>query len=236
MVITIDGPVASGKSSVASALAQELGFYYLYTGLLYRGIAYILVEKFGYDRERLKSPCEADLTHLMECFEYRYEKGAPQIYYKKVNITSFLKSAEIDDFSSLSSANQYVRKAILQRQILMGQQYDLVADGRDMGTVVYPDAPCKFFLTASVEVRARRWQKDQAAQGTSFSLDEAMRIVAERDQRDSTRTYSPLRPASDAIIVDNSTYSLEETVALMREFVQKQCFDHTGGCCCSCGR
>lgn len=232
MIITIDGPVASGKSSVASALAAQLGFYYLYTGLLYRGIAYVLVKKFGYDREQLKIPREADLQGLMEQFEYRYEKGAPQIYYAGANITVFLKSAEIDDFSSLSSADPGVRRAILERQVLMGQRYDLIADGRDMGTVVYPNASCKFFLTASVEVRAQRWQKDQAALGNVLSLEEAIREISERDQRDITRSHSPLRPADDAVIVDNSSYSFEETVALMGELVQRNCFGHKGGCCC----
>lgn len=233
MVITIDGPVASGKSTVARALSREIGFYYLYTGLFYRGIAYGLITSYGYDREKLKMPLAKDIEAVVARLEYRYEAGVPHLYYEATEITPFLKTAQIDDFSSLSSADPQVRKAVLERQILVGQQYDVVADGRDMGTVVFPDAPCKFFLTAAVAVRAARWQKDQAMLGNVVSLETATQFITERDTRDIKRTHSPLIPAEDALIVDNSDYSIDETVALMRELIVRRCLGHGGCSCCS---
>ena len=223
MVITIDGPVASGKSTIARLLAQELGFYYLYTGLLYRGLAAILVTHYGYDEAQLKHPRKEDLDDLLtgNRFEYRYEDGEPQIYFEGKAITGLLKTREVDNWSSISSADPAVRHAVLERQVSIGKLYNVVADGRDTGSVVFPDAVCKIFLTASLEVRAARWQSDQEKLGKLFSLDESMQIVAERDERDRTRSHSPLVQAVDAHVVDNTTLSREETVAIIKAHVLK---------------
>jgi cytidylate kinase len=224
MIITIDGPVASGKSTIAQRLAHDLGFYYLYTGLLYRGIAYVLVHQYGYDDVMLKTPKQADVNAVLKAgrLVYRYEREQAQVWYDEINITPFLKTKEIDATSSISSADPYVRAAILQLQVRIGQEHDIVADGRDMGTVVFPQAVCKFFLTASPEVRAARWQADQLRAGKEYAMAEALQVVSMRDERDTTREHSPLKPALDAIIVDNSSLDIAQTVAYMRQIIDQR--------------
>ncbi|MBN2267454.1 MAG: (d)CMP kinase [Candidatus Babeliaceae bacterium] len=213
MIITIDGPVASGKSSVAKRLADKLGFYYLYTGLLYRGLAYLLVTKFGYSDEELKKPRSADIDAIVNnpSFQYHYDTGIPTIMFNGENITPYLKTAEVDHWSSISSADPYVRQSVLHHQIELGKKYNLVVDGRDTGTIVFPHATIKIFLTAAPEVRAKRWQQDQMKAGKKFTFADALTAINERDQRDITRPHSPLIPATDAIIIDNSDMSIEET-------------------------
>jgi cytidylate kinase len=225
MIITIDGPVASGKSTIAQRLAHDLGFYYLYTGLLYRGIAYVLVHQYGYDDVALKSPRHEDVDAVLTAgrLVYRYENEQAQVWYDGVNITPFLKTKAVDATSSISSADPYVRAAILQLQVRIGHEHDVVADGRDMGTVVFPQAACKFFLTASPEVRAARWQADQQRAGIAYTFAEALQAVAMRDERDTTREHSPLKPAPDAIIVDNSDLDIAQTVAHMEHHARQKC-------------
>ncbi len=225
MIITIDGPVASGKSTVAQALAHEFhefGFYYLYTGLLYRALAYALVTAYGYSEEALVAPGEDALEALLQKgrLEYRFDVGAARILFDGKDITSLLKTEEVDRISSISSANAAVRAAVycLQQQIATGA--DIIADGRDTGTVVFPNAQIKFFLTASVEERAFRWRTNQARQGNMVSEDEAITAVTMRDERDRTRKISPLLPAEDAILVDNSNWSIEETITYMAAIVR----------------
>ncbi|HBL98854.1 TPA: (d)CMP kinase [Candidatus Dependentiae bacterium] len=221
MVVTIDGPVASGKSTVAKRLASELGFYYLYTGLLYRAIAYVLVHHKGYSDQELKAPLQADLDDILKDgrLDYSYEANEPAVYFDGENITPYLKTREIDGWSSLSSADPRVRHAIFEMQVRIGKLYNVVADGRDTGSVVFPDALCKFYLTAEPRVRALRWQQDQAKAGVSYTLDECERIVNERDQRDITRVHSPLIQAVGAHRIDNSNLSIDETVAMMKRLV-----------------
>lgn len=221
MIITIDGPVASGKSTIARLLAKELDFYYLYTGLLYRGIAALLVKELGYTEEDLKHPRKEDLDLLLkgDAFEYCYKNGEAQIYFKGKSITESLKTREVDNWSSISSADPTVRNAIFERQVLIGKQHNMVADGRDTGSVVFPDAAVKIFLTASLEIRAARWQRDQAKMGLIFSDEESKHIVEERDERDRTRTHSPLIKAKDAIVIDSTYLSCNEVVAAIKVYV-----------------
>ncbi len=221
MIIAIDGPVASGKSTIARQLAHELGFYYLYTGLLYRGIAYVLVKKLGYTDADLVHPRHADVDAVMQSgrFVYRYAVGEPSIIFDGEDITPELKKGEVDGWSSLSSADPYVRHAIFETQVALGKKHDLVAEGRDIGTVVFPHAEHKFFLTASLEQRAFWWRKMQEQLGRVYSLDESLREVAERDRRDTTREHSPLAQAADAIVVDATGLGLEEVIGMLRERV-----------------
>lgn len=224
MIITIDGPVASGKSSVARLLAQKINFYYLYTGLLYRSLAYVAVRDLNYTLESLSAVTSHDMKSIFSphVYEYRYtvSHGA-EIWYKGENLTSYLKLAEVDRMASIISAQLHVRECVLLLQRYIGAQHNIIADGRDCGTVVFPYAEYKFFLTASLEMRAKRWQSDQAKQGKVFSFEEALEKVAERDKRDSERQHSPLIPAHDAIIVDNSHFSLQETCDVLFEYINK---------------
>lgn len=221
MIIAIDGPVASGKSTVARRLAQELGIFYLYTGLLYRGIAYILVKQYGYDEARLHHPKESDIDDVLKADRliYRYENGLPKLLFDGKDITSFLKQGEVDRWSSSSSADPYVRHAILSIQIKIGKEHDVVAEGRDMGTVVFPHADFKFFLTAGLERRAALWRAMQEGLGRTYSIEQSIAEVAERDRRDTTRVHSPLKQAPDAILIDGTNKTIEQIVDEMRKLV-----------------
>jgi cytidylate kinase len=223
MIITIDGPAASGKSSAARCLAQKLGFYYLYSGLLYRACAYVLL-KHGHSKEQLAhiKPGIVSTLYNVERIRYVYNlRDGEQLFFDGTDITSHLKTSKIDDAASLLSANPFIRHAISMVQHAIGLQSNIVADGRDMGTVVFPHAEVKFFLTASVEARAMRWKTDQEKQGHSFTLEEVMAILSERDHRDTIREHSPLAVAKDAIMIDNTDMSAVETCKKMEDEVKK---------------
>jgi cytidylate kinase len=222
MIITIDGPVASGKSTVARQLAQELGFYYLYTGFLYRGVAYVLVKFYQYEDAKLATAQPDDLKDLLEQheFEYRYEQGKPYIFFDGVDVTPFLKTKAVDNWSSLVSAQPIVRHAIFEYQVSLGCGRNVVAEGRDMATVVFPQAEYKFFLTASEEVRAWRWQRMQEQMGNEYTREESVVAVHERDKRDKERVYSPLKPSADTHIIDGSNMTVAEIIAIIKSFIK----------------
>ncbi len=223
MIITIDGPVASGKSTVAQKLAERFGYYYLYTGLLYRALAYALVTSFGYTNETLAEPSQEHIDALLVNgrLVYCFDKYGAHILFDGTDITAYLKSEFVDGISSISSANPRVRGAVfvLQQSIALGN--DVVADGRDTGTVVFPDAQVKFFLTASLEERARRWRIGQSVLGNVVSKEESEAAVLMRDTRDRERTVSPLKQADDAILVDNTNWTIDETIGYMTSIVQR---------------
>jgi len=227
MIITIDGPTASGKSSVARALAQKLNIYYLATGMLYRAAAYVLINEAGYTKKDLENPKEEDLQIYLDPQRFRYEYDADRgetIFFDDTIITPFLKGSDIDEASSLLSAHPLVRKALLAMQHSFAQTFDLVAEGRDVGSVVFPNADHKFFLTASVEVRAKRWQADQKKKGNNFSLDEAVEKITERDTRDQNRKIAPLVKPEGATVIDNSALSFQQTLDRFTESIA----GHTG--------
>jgi len=221
MIVTIDGPVASGKSTVAQKLAERFGFYYLYTGLLYRALAYALVTSFEYTKKTLEEPAQEDIDVLLAKgrIVYTYDAQGPHIFFDSVEITHLLKSEFVDSISSISSANARVRHAVFLLQQSVAVENNIVADGRDTGTVVFPLAEAKFFLTASLSERARRWRIGQMRQGNSVSEEEARAAVALRDERDTLRVISPLKKAEDAILVDNTDLTIDETVAFMERVV-----------------
>lgn len=218
MIITIDGPTASGKSTVAKRLAEDLGIYYLGTGLMFRGAAYLLKERAGYKTSDLYDPNPGDVATYLNCDRFVYDASG-RILFDGQNLTPFLKNSEMDSAASILSTNKTVRQALLAVQRSCGKKLDLVVEGRDVGSVVFPEAQVKFFLTASIPVRARRWQADQEKMGNRFSLDEAIEKISARDKRDMERDVAPLIKPHDAIEVDNSTVDLQETVELMKEFI-----------------
>lgn len=213
MIITIDGPCASGKSTLARNIANKLGIYYLNTGFLYRSVAYILVVKFGYDQEKLKEPDQHDLEYIFDNSRliYFYD-GDVYISFNGQDITEFLKTSEVDNISSIVSTNQRVRKMLLEYQRAVGENTNLVVDGRDTGSVVFPNADLKIFLTASVEVRAVRWQHDMELKGQCYTLQESIAIISERDKRDKERKISPLIIPEGAVIIDSSNLSQDEVL------------------------
>lgn len=224
MIITIDGPVASGKSIVARNLAKKLGFFYLNTGLLYRAIAYLLINKCTYKESQLRNPDPLDLDdyinpkRLIYDFEENYKE---QILFDGQNITPFLKTSFIDKSASILSTSKEVRDLLLNIQRVVAQKFNIVAEGRDTGSVVFPEADIKLFLTASEKVRSERWRKYQESQGNIFSEKDARNIVSDRDKRDKEREVAPLVIPEGAIFIDNSKITIQETLTKIMGFIKK---------------
>lgn len=216
MIITIDGPTASGKSSTARALADILHLYYLNSGALYRALAYLLLHQAHYRLEDLTQPHQHDIEKYLDPahFVYQYTpKQHEKIIFDATEITPFLKGAPlIDQAASLISTNPHVRKCITTFSRAVALHHPLVTDGRDMGSCVFPQASYKFFLTASLEVRAQRWQHDMHQRGMVLSLAQAEEQLIIRDKRDLERTIAPLIVPQNAIMIDNSFLSSHETI------------------------
>jgi cytidylate kinase len=228
MIITIDGPAASGKSSVAKRLAEKLHIYYLYTGLLYRAFAYLLVRHHQHGDHLSASGgfsmaviTDEDLC-LIDLIVYDYCDGKPRITVDGVAITEHLYSQGISQFASFVSADQHVRERLLPVQRSVAVRYDIIADGRDCGTVVFPQADIKFYLTAAVDVRVQRIMNDS----TRMIKDDEIRFEAlkadleMRDHRDQNRQIAPLKIPKDALVIDNSDLTLDQTVALFLRNIQ----------------
>jgi CMP/dCMP kinase len=217
MIITLDGPCGSGKSTLAQLLAQKLGFFYINSGYLYRSLAYLLVHEYGYNQEQLENPKIEDITNLLDPknFMYQYQDGIAQVFFKQTNITDFLKSADVSRNASIISAYPHVRQAIVPLQQHFATLHNLVTDGRDCGTEIYPQAQFKFYVTAAPEIRAERLQKDLERKGVVITFEEVLQTTLARDQRDMQRASCPLKKADDAIEVDTSDKSIEEVLEFM---------------------
>lgn len=225
MIITIDGPTASGKSSLARALAARLNCYYLNTGLLYRALAYVLMNKNGYNQRdfQLKNIAPHDMALAATYCRYGYDATTGEyIEYDGRNITTELKTAEIDSASSLIATLVIARDCITNWSHAIARDKSLVTDGRDTGSVLFADANYKFYLTASLPIRAARWQADQLKRGKTVSLEQAQEHINDRDLRDSNRSVAPLSVAPGAIIIDNSLLSPEQTVEQVISEIIKQ--------------
>lgn len=214
MIITIDGPVASGKSSLAKAVAQRHGFYYLNSGLLYRAAAYCLYT-YSYSLDQIN-----ELLTTQQ-IRYDFDGNDPHIYFTNKEITLLLKTAHIDQVASKVSVDIHLRRAITELQKLLVEKRNAVVEGRDCGTVVFPDADIKFFITASLSVRAQRWLQDQHERGNnSLTLEQAVASIAERDKRDVTREISPLRIPDGAIEIDTTNYSFAESADILSSYIK----------------
>lgn len=224
MIITIDGPAASGKSTVAQAIAQSLHIYYLSSGMLYRALSSCLLHHLDITLEQLKD-CDIQIdSHCLNALHYNYDvqTGVLKIIVDGKDITPCLKEPFIDKAASLVGENKNARIFLLDIQRKLANKHDLVAEGRDAGSVVFPNATIKFYLTASVEVRARRWLNDQIKLGnTTLTMEKALHIIMERDERDMNRPHAPLAVYPDNIIIDNSALDLDQTLALMLSIITK---------------
>ena len=199
MIITIDGPVASGKSSTASALAEKMGYYYLNTGLMYRAMAWIS-QNTSLDKKLKEVP-----------FKYLVKNGEARIIFEDKDITDELYSSEISRLASIMSLDPALQDFLIKYQqnfVNTVEGGSLVVEGRDAGSVIFPDAELKIYLTASEEVRAKRWLADPKRKNSQVSLPEAIHIIRKRDKRDSEREYNPLIIPDGAIVVDSSEESL----------------------------
>jgi len=225
MIITIDGPVASGKSTIAKMLAIKLNYYYLNTGFLYRAIAYLLVKYFNFTLADLSEPKLETLTkgldEILNLLKYEFKNGEVFIWYNGKNIAPFLKNLEIDDAASRISQISLVRNLLLPIQKNIGLSHNLVAEGRDCGTKIFPEAEFKFFLDADILIRADRWYQDQIKKKNNISLEEALNYVKMRDLRDTERKIAPLFKSNDAVIIDSSAKNVEEIIIELSNFINR---------------
>jgi CMP/dCMP kinase len=225
MIITIDGPVASGKSTIAQALAHRLQFCYISTGYLYRAISYIALSHYECSLSELEAcVLRLPLESLFAKLCYKYQRGdRPLIFYGTDDITPFLKTALIDNVSSRISQIGEIRThvGLMQRAIACNVICDqgVVVEGRDCGSVVFPAADCKFFVTASIAVRARRRQKDRVYSDAHENLLQIRDALIQRDEQDCNRADSPLVVPRDAYVIDNSELNFEETLQLMLDII-----------------
>lgn len=219
-VITIDGPSGSGKGTIAQLLAQTLGWHFLDSGALYRAVAWgvIQAEIDLSDHQRIQM-----LIH-QACVEMPVsERGdSSRILFNNQDITDEIRSEACGQMASKTSAIPAVRAALLSRQRAMREPPGLVTDGRDMGTVVFPDAAIKFFFKASVEERAKRRYNQLKQKGKYVSLPDVEQELRARDERDMSRSISPLMPAPDAILIDTTAMSIEDVLKKVSTHV-KQC-------------
>lgn len=208
MVVALDGPAASGKSTVGLAVARRLGFAFVETGKLYRALAHkALAEGVALDDGDALTALFADAD-----VEYRLANGEPLILVDGRDVTAQLATAEVAEAASAISAFPQVRAALLPLQRRLARPPGVVVEGRDMGTVVFPDAPCKFYLDASIAERARRRARDFAAQGREVDAAEVEKDLAARDRRDSGRAVAPLRRAEDAVYIDTTGVAFDDVV------------------------
>ena len=212
LVITIDGPSAAGKGSLARNLALFLDFSILDSGALYRAFAYF------HNQGLNNKDIEDSIKELL----FIPENDDTKIFYKDVDITSSIRNEEIAKVASELSALSDTRKSLIDFQRNFMPSNNLIADGRDMGTVVFPEAELKIFLIASAEVRAKRRYLELQNRGQEVNMRDLIVDIEQRDMKDKTRTLSPLIPADDSIIIDSSSMSLDEVLSFTKKLAKKE--------------
>ena len=216
LLITIDGPAGAGKSSVSKLLAKKLGYIYLDTGAMYRAVA-LLARDSGYseslDERTLEEIC------LGLDLEFVQKDGTLRLLANGRDVTEEIRHPEISSLASAVSAKGIVRERLSTIQRNMGKAGGIVLEGRDMGTVVFPNADVKFFLDASPEVRSKRRFLELEAEGEDTTPEEVHQLMLERDRNDRNRQLAPLRPADDAILVDSSDLQIAAVVQLMLDHI-----------------
>lgn len=210
-VVAIDGPAGAGKSTVAKLLAAKMGFTYVNTGSLYRAVAWSLVNA--------GLPIENVSGEFLSGLKLEYVDGV--LLVNGVDPGSELRTAEIAAAASLVSKQQAVRDALLPVQRDAAQKGWIVMEGRDIGTVIFPDANCKFFVTASLEARARRRLAQQGEVAAGATLENVMKDIAARDEQDSKRELAPLKAADDAVLIDTGDMTPDEVVSAMEQVIRK---------------
>jgi len=207
IIIAIDGYSSTGKSTVAKQLAKKIGYTYVDTGAMYRSVAWYAIENNIITNELNKEALITALPKIEIRFKKNKETGISETYVNGINVEKEIRTLKISNWVSAVAAISEVRKKLVEQQQQMGIDKALVMDGRDIGTVVFPNAELKLFMTASPEVRAQRRYSEMLAKGEEVSFREVFNNVQKRDHIDSTRKDSPLLKANDAILIDNSDLS-----------------------------
>ena len=216
-VIAIDGPGGSGKGTVSMRLAQELGWHFLDSGALYRIVAVAAMDR------NIASDDGLSLGELAAQLDvkFSFSNEGLVVLLEGTHITDRLRSEEVSAYASEAATIAAVRAALVARQRAFRKAPGLVADGRDMGTVIFPDAILKIFLTASVDARANRRYKQLKEKGESVNLSRLFRDIKNRDKRDSTRAIAPLRPADDAHVIDSTELGIKEVLQVIDDLLDK---------------
>ncbi len=218
MIIAIDGPSGAGKSTLAKRLAKELEFVYLDTGAMYRALALKVL------RQGIDLADDARLAELIGStgIDLNENCGKMEVLLDGADVAAEIRTPEVSQMASKVSALRAVRARMLELQRAIGRRGNVVAEGRDIGTVIFPEAEVKIFLEASVSERARRRYDELIASGRAVDLVETLREIEERDKRDSERDVAPLRKAEDALMIDSSRVTADEVAALVLAHVQNK--------------
>ena len=211
--VAIDGPAGAGKSTIAKRIARRLGYIYVDTGAMYRAMAYYLIQNQvdAADQEAIAAACQhADISIC-------YQDGEQVVLLNGENVNAYLRTEAVGNMASVSSVVPEVRKKLVELQQKLARETDVVMDGRDIGTVVLPDADVKVYLTASVETRAKRRFLELQEKGEPADLAKIAADIADRDYRDMHRDISPLRQAEDATLVDSSDMTIDQVVERILE-------------------
>ena len=216
--IAIDGPAGAGKSTVAKKLAEDYGYIYVDTGAMYRAMAlYFLRQGIdSHDEAAIGRACETVSISL------EYENGIQQVYLNGENVSSELRTEAVGNMASNTSVYAPVRKKLVELQRELAGRRDVVMDGRDIGTVVLPDATVKIFLTAAPEARARRRWLEYQQKGMEVAFEDVLADVKQRDYQDTHRAAAPLKQAEDAVLLDTSDLNFEQSLAAMKEIIAEK--------------
>lgn len=222
VIVAIDGPAGAGKSTIAKALARELAWTYLDSGAIYRAIT-LRAMRTGVDRSDAAALCE-----LVQTMDLRLapEREGTRVVLDGEDVTESIRTSEVTNEVHHVAGCAPLRKAIIPLQRGFAEKSDLIAEGRDMGTVVFPDAALKFYLSASPEERARRRQSELRAKGEDATVAKVLADIVERDRRDSTRDAAPLRQADDATVVDTTDLTIEQVVSTLRKHIAHMAETH----------
>ena len=217
--IAIDGPAGAGKSTMAKALAKELGYYYVDTGAIYRTVAYFM-DLLGISPKDVDG-VERYIDELTIEIEYD-EEGVQHMIMNGMDVSDDIRTQDISQKASLVSAHAVVRDVLLDMQRQVAREHNVIMDGRDIGTVVLPKADVKIFLTASVEIRAKRRYDELIAKGQKTTLAQVIKDVEQRDYQDTHRDIAPLKQAKDAVLLDTSDLDIDGVVAAIQNIVQEK--------------
>lgn len=216
--IAIDGPAGAGKSTIAKQLAKDLGYVYVDTGAMYRAMAYYFLQhQIPLDDEEAISRACADVDVTIA-----YKDGEQQVILNGENVNGVIRQEEVGNAASTVSVYPAVREKLVNLQRKMGAKEDVIMDGRDIGTVVLPNANLKIYLTASSAVRAKRRYNELKQKGITCDLDATEKDIIERDYRDMHRAVSPLKQAEDAVLLDSSDMNIEQVISKMKELAAER--------------
>lgn len=218
VIVAIDGPSGAGKSSLTKLLAKRLGYIHIDTGAMFRAVA------LSAQRAGIKSDDDAGLAELCSGLEIAFARDGEtcRVLANGEDVSTKIRTEEIGLLTSTISARKPVRQALLEMQRKMGAKGGVILEGRDIGTVVFPDAEVKFFLSASAEERGRRRYLELAARGESATLEETIAKVIQRDQQDEGREHAPLKQANDAVPIDSTSLTIEQVLELMERAVKER--------------